>query len=280
MLWKKIPQNLSGSQFQRLTGVKKNTFEKMCFIIRTVKEQRRKHPKRGKQPTLGIEDQLLMMLMYHREYRTFLHIAMDYGISESQCHRIVTDLENILIQSNAFKLPGKKALTKSNVKWSVVVIDVGESPVERPKKKQRRYYSGKKKKHTHKTQLIVGKDGKIICVEIDKGRKHDFRVFKESGVHIHASTRIEADSGYQGIKKYHPNSTLPYKHSRKKPLTKQQKQHNHEVSSSRVQVEHIIRKLKVFKILGERYRNRRKRFGLRVNLIAGIYNYELYAFFN
>ena len=101
----------------------------MCFIIKVVKEQRRKHPKRGKEPSLCIEDQLLMMLMYNREYRTFLHIGTDYGISESQCWRIVTDLENILIQSEAFKLPGKKALTKSNVKWSVVLVDVAESPI-------------------------------------------------------------------------------------------------------------------------------------------------------
>lgn len=71
---------------------------------------------------------------YNREYRTFLHIAADYGISESQCWRIVTDIENILIQSKAFSLPGKKALTKSKVKWSVVLVDVGESPIERPKK--------------------------------------------------------------------------------------------------------------------------------------------------
>ena len=125
---------------------------------------------------------------------------------------------------------------------------------------------------------MVGKDGRIICIQIDKGRKHDFRVFKESKVHIHPATRTETDSGYQGIKKYHSNSALPYKHSRKKKLTKEQKQHNHKVSSSRVQVEHIIRRQKIFRILGERYRNRRKRFGLRVNLIAGIYNYELYNF--
>lgn len=145
MIWKNIPKNISGNQFQRLTGVKKSTFEKMCFIIKTVKEQRRKHPNRGKEAKLSIEDQLLMMLMYHREYRTFLHIAMDYGISESQCHRIITDLENILIQSNAFKLPGKKALTKSDVKWSVVVIDVGESPIERPKKNSESIIQAKRK---------------------------------------------------------------------------------------------------------------------------------------
>lgn len=127
---------------------------------------------------------------------------------------------------------------------------------------------------------MVGKDGRIICVQIDKGRKHDFRVFKESKVHIHPDITAETDSGYQGINKYHSNSRLPYKNSKKKNLTKEQKEHNHTVSSSRVQVEHIIREIKVFRVLGERYRNRRKRFGLRVNLIAGIYNYELNDFFD
>jgi hypothetical protein len=127
---------------------------------------------------------------------------------------------------------------------------------------------------------VVGKDGRIICVQIDKGRKHDFRVFKESKVHMHPAIRTETDSGYQGIKKYHSNSALPHKHSKKKKLTREQKQYNHAISGSRVQVEHIIRKQKVFRILGERYRNRRKRFGLRVNLIAGIYNYELYNVFD
>ena len=134
MFWKDLSVIKSKSQFQRLTGVKPSVFEKMLFIVKTVKEQRRKHPNRGKVAKLSIEDQLLMMLMYHREYRTLLHIAADYGISEAQCWRIVTDLENILIQSQAFRLPGKKALTKDSVKWSVVLIDVGESPVERPKK--------------------------------------------------------------------------------------------------------------------------------------------------
>ena len=139
MIWKKLPPKISNGQFKRLTGVKRSTFEKMCFIIKTTKAQRRKHPNRGKEPTHCIEDQLLMMLMYNREYRTYLHIATDYGISESQCWRIIRDIENILIGSKAFRLPGKKALTNpiaigSSVKWSVVLVDVGESPIERPKK--------------------------------------------------------------------------------------------------------------------------------------------------
>ncbi len=134
MLWKSLSPTLSKGQFQRLTGVKRRTFEKMCFIIKAVKELRRRHAHRGKKPKLCIEDHLLMMLMYNREYRTFFHISRSYGISESQCWRIINDIEDILIQSGAFRLPGKKALLKSTVKWSVVLIDVGETPVERPKK--------------------------------------------------------------------------------------------------------------------------------------------------
>ena len=86
---------------------------------------------------------------------------------------------------------------------------------------------------------------------------------------------LKADSGYQGLGKLHENSDLPHKRSKKRPLTFEQKIYNRSISSDRVLVEHVIRKLKVFRILAERYRNRRKRFGLRVNLIAGIINYEL-----
>jgi hypothetical protein len=103
-------------------------------------------------------------------------------------------------------------------------------------------------------------------------------MFKESGVHVPADVCMEADSGYQGIKKYHPNSILPYKHTRNKALTKEQKQHNHILSADRVHVEHTIRRLKVFRILSEPYRNRRKRFALRAHLIAGICNYQLFSF--
>ena len=127
-----------------------------------------------------------------------------------------------------------------------------------------------------KTQIIIDKKSrKVLCVQVDKGRKHDFRLFKESKTHICPQVSVQADTGYQGLKGYHPNSQLPYKRSKNKPLNKEQKKYNHDISSSRMTVEHVIRELKVFRILSERYRNRRKRFGLRVNLIAAIFNYEL-----
>lgn len=88
-------------------------------------------------------------------------------------------------------------------------------------------------------------------------------------------TRCLADLGYQGLTRLHVNSEIPYKKSKYHPLTKDEKRANRKLSHRRIIVENVIGKLKVFRILSERYRNRRKRFSLRFNLIAAIYNFEL-----
>lgn len=115
----------------------------------------------------------------------------------------------------------------------------------------------------------------IICVAIGKGKEHDFKIYKKSKTHAVAEIELLADKGYQGIKKYHSNSKTPHKKPRGSALNTKQKRENKTHAQRRIKVEHIIRFLKIFRILSGRYRNRRKRFGLRVNLIAAIYNYEL-----
>jgi IS5 family transposase len=143
-------------------------------------------------------------------------------------------------------------------------------------KKQKKNYSGKKKRHTIKSQIVVDKSqGRIICIHVDKGQKHDYRLFKESRLPILNSTEIQADSGYQGIQKKHSQSKIPHKGRKKCPLTKLQKKENHQLSSTRVLVENIIRTVKIFKIVAEKYRNRTRTFGLRLNLIAAICNFQL-----
>lgn len=119
------------------------------------------------------------------------------------------------------------------------------------------------------------KTEKIICTDLANGKKHDFRLLKESGLHFHKDTKVLTDTGYLGLQKIHANTSMPKKKSKKKPLTLEDKKQNHELSSDRVLNEHVIGKIKRFKIIADKYRNRRKRFGLRFNLIAGIYNYEL-----
>ena len=149
-------------------------------------------------------------------------------------------------------------------------------PLSGRKKKQRRFYSGKKKRHTIKSQLIVDPKGKkIICTSFSNGKRHDFRLFKESKAHIHPETTAIVDTGYQGLQKLHPKTRIPKKRSKKNPLTPADKQSNRALASDRVFNENVIALIKRFKIIGDRYRNRRKRFGLRFNLISGIYNFEV-----
>jgi hypothetical protein len=101
---------------------------------------------------------------------------------------------------------------------------------------------------------------------------HDFKLFGRSRVALHQKTECLADSGYLGLKKRHANSRLPAKKSKLHPLTGEQKQDNRQLARERFVIEHVIRSVKIFRILAERYRNRRKRFGLRFNLIAALYN--------
>ena len=135
MKWEEIKE-YKPPIFKRLTGVSKET-----FLVLSSEANRLAPPsihkiqgkKRGPKPKLIIEDKLLMMLMYYREYRTFLHISSDYGISETQCWRIIASLERLLIKSKLFHLPGKKVLQQAN-SFEIVLVDVAESPIERPKK--------------------------------------------------------------------------------------------------------------------------------------------------
>ena len=155
-------------------------------------------------------------------------------------------------------------------------MDVMESPIERPKKHQKNFYSGKQRQHTLKNQVVFGqKSNQIICLAQYKGKTHDFKLFKNSRTKFHKYLKVIADKGYQGIAKLHNLSRTPIKKSKKKKLTKEQKKYNRELNRSRIAVEHVNRRLKIFKILSYPYRNRHRRFGLRSNLIAGIYNYEL-----
>jgi hypothetical protein len=100
-------------------------------------------------------------------------------------------------------------------------------------------------------------------------------LYKESKIKIHPEINVLTDSGYQGLQKLHLKSEMPKKRTKKSPLTKKDKIKNQSLSSDRVVNENVIGMLKRFKIISDRYRNRRKRFGLRFNLIAGIYNLEL-----
>jgi len=123
--------------------------------------------------------------------------------------------------------------------------------------------------------IIHQRTRQIIATAFANGSTHDFRLFKESKTEMAHRVLCLADAGYQGLADLHVNSQTPKKKSKFHPLTPEQKAANRELARQRIFVEHVIRKVKIFRILSERYRNRRKRFGLRFNLIASLYNLDL-----
>ncbi|WP_225886735.1 IS5 family transposase [Pseudanabaena sp. ABRG5-3] len=268
-------QNLSREEFKRLFGVKRETFAQMIEIMQQAAKSKRKG-KGGVKAKLSLEDQILVTLQYWREYRPYFHIANDWEVSESTICRTVKKVENVLIKSEKFRLAGKKVIVAQEQPPALIAIDVTEVKVERPIHHQKHFYSGKKKLHAIKAQLVLNlTDLKIICTAYGNGKQHDFSLFKASGVRFHEQTQGLADKGYQGLQNLHPNSLIPIKKPKNGSLSKEDKQFNRQLARQRIAIEHVNRRLKIFKILSLPYRNRRRRFGLRCNLIAAIYNFEV-----
>lgn len=125
-------KNFQDKQFRRITGVKRSTFDKMTELV--IEAEKIKKAKGGRPNNLSVENRVLMTLEYLREYRTYAHIAASYGLSESNTFENISWIENVLVKSKEFRLPGKKALTKNTREYEIILIDATESPIERPKK--------------------------------------------------------------------------------------------------------------------------------------------------
>ena len=119
------------------------------------------------------------------------------------------------------------------------------------------------------------KTKRILAVAQHMGSAHDFALFKEAFRGANDKIQFLADSGFQGILKFHLNSLTPIKSSKNHKLTADEKRFNHELSKERIFIEHVFAWIKRFKILSYKYRNKRLRHGLRIALICGIYNAEL-----
>jgi hypothetical protein len=135
--------------FKRLYGVKPRTFEKMLSILQ--REYDALHQKGGKPPKLTVKDKLSITLKYLREYRTMDSIAAEYGVCKGTICLSIQWVEDTLTEDGTFALPGKKALKRKSASITYVVVDVTESPINRPKKGQKEYYSGKKTAHPEDT---------------------------------------------------------------------------------------------------------------------------------
>ena len=134
-------QHFTHADFKRYTGVSKQTFD---LMIISWNQYYFSTSDAGRRSKLLPQDQILVALQYWKEYRSYFHIAQDWDISESTVCRIVHRVEKVLLDSGQFRLKGKKSLLQHDSKPEEILIDVTETPIERPLKNQKEYYSGKK----------------------------------------------------------------------------------------------------------------------------------------
>ena len=135
---------------------------------------------------------------FWREYRTFAHPGHDWNIQETTVQRTVERIEAALIGRGEFRLPGRKSLKREETVLQIIAVDAAETPCERPTRPQRRWYSGKKKRHTLKTQVVIDVSTRmILCVATAFGSRQDLTLFRPSGVQIHPETALIGNAGYQ-----------------------------------------------------------------------------------
>jgi hypothetical protein len=263
--------------FRRLTGISPEDFDRVLEELRPLYEEaeqkRLDRPDReraiggGRNFKLPLEDRFLMLLMYYRLYITHEFLGFLFDLDDSNVGRNINPLEPLLAQ--IFRVE-RRRIDVEEKEIEKLFFDGTEQPIQRPSTKgpRREYYSGKQGEHTIKHQIAVDQDGKIQAVSPSyPGRVHDKRVYDHEQVVIPRKAEPVGDLGYQGSV-----LTVPNKTPKGGTLSEQEKAYNREHASERILVEHVIGKLKIFKILSDQFRNELSRHTLMFKNIAGLCN--------
>lgn len=284
--------------FKTFTGLTVEEFDKLYSIVkdkykehekkRLDRKGRKKVVGQGRKFDLSLKDRLLMLLFYYRSYASCELTGYLFDLDNSNVGRNIRYLEPLV--KACIPIPEKihKRIKKMGSVEELLEIfpemisflDATEQEIPRPKNRRRRksHYSGKKKKHTVKTQLIVNKEGLIIHKSnYHRGRDHDYNIWKKTTPFIPEDVEVGMDLGYQGIKDDFPNlkSWIPIKKSRGKSLNKKSKNFNKKLSKERIIVEHVISRIKKFNIIGQEFRNRLASYNTKTSIVSGLVNFRL-----
>jgi hypothetical protein len=275
-----VAHALSASQlrrstcFRRLTGVSVVTFDRMVEQLRTSWEAAERRKTKSGRPweVGGLENHLLIMLLYYRCYVTQEFIGFFWQVDRSVICRAIRRVER-----HAQPLLGVRRDPKiTRREAEALIVDCTEQPIERPgvDAVQRTHYSGKKKRHTLKTEYVVTGKGRIASVsDSHPGSHHDLTIRRE-GPKLPKAARVYADSAYQGYEREHASLEIPYKKPKRGELNDEEKDYNRGLGSFRVTVEHRIGRTKRFRIVAERFRNPRDTHHTKTSIIAGLVNIE------
>lgn len=289
-----------GSTFRSFTGLEVSEFDSLYDRIepdyeeserrRLSRPDRKRDVGGGGRFKLPLRDRLLMLLVYYRLYATFTLVGFLFDLDQSNVFRDVRCLEPLVRRC----LPLAKKVHKLTRRLRTIeeveeffpgfkaFIDATEQEIPRPKdsKKRKSHYSGKKKRHTVKTQLTVNGKGLIVHrTNHARGRRHDYPIFKRNRPHLPPGVKPVVDLGYNGIQNDFPGlePMVPFKrygggrgHKRRRRLTPHQKAFNKALSKARVVVEHTISRMKKFRIMADEFRNRLRHYDLMTDIVSGL----------
>jgi IS5 family transposase len=283
------------SQFRSFTGLEPEEFDSLYETIESqhgeyeVKRLDRKVRIRaiggGRKFKLVLKDRVLMLLVYYRLYITYTLEGFLFDLDQGNVCRNIKYLEPLVkrciplpekVHRRAKKIGTMEELLEYFPELKAIP-DATEQEIPRPKNKRRRksHYSGKKKRHTVKTQLIVNRKGLIVHkTRHSRGKKHDYQLYKDTRPFIPPDVEVEADSGYQGIERDFPGlrARIPRKKPRGKGQSGKNRRYNRKLSRERVVVEHVIGRAKKFGIMGGRFRNRLRRYDSMTSIVCGLIN--------
>jgi hypothetical protein len=277
----------SPNAFRQLTGITPAAFDRLLADLtpryheadaqRKARPGRKRRPGAGRKHALSLADRLLMLLIYYRTYVTHAFLGFLFAVDDSAVGRNINPLQPLL--AGIFRIPERRIeLDPEEIRE--LFFDATERPTRRPEGGQRAYYSGKKKRHTIKTQVVVvrrrkkpgpGAEARRVRIAAVSpafpGRTHDKKVYDTTRVVCPPGVRRTGDTAYVGT-----GLETPTKRPPGGALTARQKAGNRRVSRRRIVAEHGVGKMKVWRIAAERYRNPVGRHTLIMKNVAGLHN--------
>lgn len=288
----------SPATFRMLTGITPDKFDGVLAALapryaaaearRLDRPGRTRRPGAGRKHALPLGDRLLMLLMYYRTYATHALLGFLFRVDQSGVCRNVNPLEPLL--AGVFRVPERR-VRLSDDEVRELFFDCTEQPVRRPGPggRQRDYYSGKKKRHTLKHQVVVvrtrlpsgpapggGRKRRRVRVAAVSpaagGRTHDKRVYDRTRTVVLAPAGAgvwrTGDAGYRGA----AGVRVPHRKPPRRDLPPRKRRGNRRLARRRVAAEHAIGKMKVWRIAADRYRNAIRRHTVIVKNVAGLQN--------
>ena len=286
--------------FQSFTGLSVKQFDAVFQIIESkypkyeierlsFSRNRERDIGAGRHFKLVVKDRVIMVLVYYRLYITYTLMEFLFGLDQSNVCRDIQKIERLIrsclpIPQKLYKVT-RRLKTREEVEQYfpgfMAFTDCTEQPIPRPKnrKRKRMYYSGKKKKHSVKNLYTASQNGLIVYKTNHKqrGRRHDYRIYRKNHPELPDEVTSMFDLGFVGVEKDYPEqkSSLPIKKEKGYELTTQEKEYNHNHSAKRIVIEHVICRIKKYKIMSDIFRNKLRKYDRISDIVSGLVNYRI-----